>query len=194
MARARIARFFPDWIWWILYGLFGIFVLIGIWIVVDAAIYFSDAKRTRGEVVQIGQDPRSTEGIAYFAIIRYRDDAGQVVDARTHISIGWYNFPIGQQVDVYYSPSRPREVRIVDPISIFFPAVFFLMFGGLFMFLTYWARQKISYAAVTEFDGGAPAVFRQLEEEEKLREPPELVLGPATGGENSSPVVRRARE
>lgn len=204
MARARIGRFFPDWVWWILYGLFSIFVLIGIWIVVDAAVYFSDAKRTRGEVVQIGQDPRGTEGIAYFAIIRYRDDTGREIDARTHISIGWYNFPIGQQLEIYYSPSRPREVRIVDPISIFFPAMFFLLFGGLFMFLTYWARQKILYSVVAEWDGDAPAVFRYQDEEAKVREQPELRLDTPVGhedrgrpshgpGDSSGPVVRWSR-
>jgi hypothetical protein len=165
-----IRRYVPDWIWWLLVAFLSLWVLAGIGLAVDALVFFSDAKKTQGEVVRVNRYVPNTYGASYHAMIRYRRDDGVVFEAKTHIPMSTYNFPIGAKVDIYYSPSRPKRVRIANFVSIYFPSIFFLLFGGLSIFLVLWARGKARYSVAPSWQEEGAAVFNVQAEEAKLRD------------------------
>ena len=57
MTASKIGKYIPDWIWWTLIAFFGIWVLLGVFLAVDALDFFAGAQRTRGEVVELNTDP-----------------------------------------------------------------------------------------------------------------------------------------
>jgi len=114
---AMWARRIPGWIYGVAMAGFSIFILLGLWIAVDAVSFHIGATRTRGEVVRLELDQRAPDRMRHYVVVRYNRADGSVAECRSHIPLGTYTFPAGTELDIYYSDDRPGEVRIAGFVS-----------------------------------------------------------------------------
>ena len=183
---AALARRIPEPVWWLAYALFSVFILIGLIIALEATFFFKDAKKAEGEVVRVERKDDYTEGSIFYAIVRFKRADGKVVERRSHTPQGTYKNLTGKRVEIYYSPRYPGQVRIADFVSIYFGAIFFILFGLLFIILVYWVRDKARHAVVMAWDE-AGQVHRIAEEAARLR------AGSAGRAQADPPTLRRRR-
>jgi hypothetical protein len=140
--RRRGGKGIPGWMWWIIIAVPGLFVFLGIGLLVDAVQFTSDAQSTRGEVVHIRTNHDSEGGVSYTPTIEYRRDDGRLLEAETHISSSNYDYDIGAKVDILYSYEYSGEVRIDSVFSLYGPGLIFAAIGLLFIGITLFARSK----------------------------------------------------
>jgi hypothetical protein len=137
---ARLARSIPGWVWWATSGLFGIFVLLGLWAFWDTIVFLAGAERTRGEIVAIEDVARSGGGVSHVVTVRYRDRDRQEREGAAYTWLGKHDFAEGEPVDIYYAPDRPDQVRIADFVLLWAPGLFFTLSGVLLIVLVVRAR------------------------------------------------------
>ena len=161
MTIKGIGKLIPDWIWWIIIAFFGLFVLLGLVMLVEAIIFSSNAVRTKGEVISFSRDYLNDEGVTYKPVIRYRREDGRIFEAKTRISSSSYDYAVGDQVNILYTYDKPQEVGINHFFSIFGPGFFNGLFGALFIVLSVWARDKVMNSVETSWTDDASVIRMQ---------------------------------
>ena len=141
--RRRRGGGLPWWAWLLVFGIPGLFFVGGIWFVIDAAIFASDAESTRGEVIGIETSYDSEGSVSYTPMFRYRQANGQLYEAGTHIASSEYDYGIGERVEILYARDDPGAVRINSFFSLYGAGLMFAGVGGLFISVLMFVRRSM---------------------------------------------------
>ena len=94
------------------------FIVLGVGSAIRNEIWFARARKTEAEVVRIDgdhpardADTTSRDGRGY-PVVRFRDEAGVEVEARSATAIAARALAVGARVEVMHAPGRPTDIRI----------------------------------------------------------------------------------
>lgn len=123
-----------------------IFLLFGLLILGIAGYYFylnqqfqKTALHADGVIIDVlvseisskSSDGRSTRSISYFPIVTFATDKGNTIVFKSSIGSSFYKNSKGENVDVIYNRSKPREAKINDTLNGLGP-IFFAGMGLVF--------------------------------------------------------------
>ena len=145
-AEAKGSRWFA----WVGIAVPLLFIAIGLWQLADAVRFAAEAKSARGEVVAVLRKRDNEGDLSYTPIIRYRRGDGQVIEAKTHKSSSMYDYAIGTPVDILYSYSDPKEVRLDTFFSVYGLGLIFAIGGAVFLVVFRLLRAREAGAAIEE--------------------------------------------
>jgi hypothetical protein len=143
MSRRRRGRGLPRWAWWFVVGFPALFLVAGIGLLIEAAIFQSEAENARGRVIDVDANYDSDGGVSYRPLIRYRRADGRSFEAETHIASSGYDYRIGERVDILYSRDDPGTVRINSLFSLYGIGLIMAAIGGLFVCILMFVRKRM---------------------------------------------------
>ncbi len=127
----------------------GIFLLIwGILVFLNEKQFIFEAIKTTGKVVDfekksVGTPGTGNKGPAFFPIVSFTSQDGEVITFTSNSGANYYLYDVGEEVEVVYSSSNPRQAKIYSflsiwayPFGLFFLALLFLFF----VFIILWAK------------------------------------------------------
>lgn len=144
----------------LVYGLFGIFLLVGSGCLVSAAVKLVKTVRfvavssiTTGTVVD-HQARRGSKSATYAPVVTYAVPGGGEVRFVSAVSSSMSDYAVGQTVPVRFDPSDTSVAEINEFIPLWFPFIIMAVLGSIFVALP----------------GGQLLLLRRGQERERLKE------------------------
>lgn len=126
----------------------GISLLIwGIFVFLDERQFVFEGIKTTGKVADFekkyaGTTATGNKGSAFFPIVSFTSQNGEVVTFTSNSGANYYLYDVGEEVEVIYISSNPRQAKIYSflsiwayPFGLFFLALLFLFFDFMILWM-----------------------------------------------------------